>query len=1397
MDAENVVAAAHVYRDASRGIYSGLQAFLNDPRLSDIILVRPDGLQIHVHQVILAASSRRFAVLLANGDATGKELPIQGVDSVALESVVSFFYSGECLLTPATVIPIYDVCLKLGVPGLAAGCEQYLRQNLTPQTCSTFLEASVQLLLEQTIKQCLDYAKSRFNDVIATSTFQSLSSEAVRLLLTFCRASAGEIGLARALARWAVRRPEHLAECEAMFKELNITTTVLLQLLQSPDFVAGLQAANPAAEAGTGTRRAVAGTAGAAAAGTTPVEAGASYSGPAAARVSGGVARLEAGLGNLEASAAGLPDREATQKSSRFVATDGGATQHVVNQQVPGGTRGRQLQHIIQTGLGSAVSAAGPLSPGNSSAGGKAEVLGYGGGGLGSGRDRASSGGRPQPLSFSQGERCVPGPQEVANAKRSLAAVDSAAGAAGGAGGGSRVALLQQQVFHGRLGRQRVMEEAPPAGDGGASSNAHVDFEAAYLPQPLQEMGGSMASTAKGGGGVCGTSTREEAAEPPRMRKLEAAAAVATVATIREAVRNAAIDVVVENPQSQLQPPFLGLGLDVAAALADDGDAASPRTADSGGNAGGEALFGVRLPALEQAGLTLHLLPSGAVAASGGVLGTAQLPLQVVPAGAGPHPTLLALLPRTVMVQLQQPPGRISEETCREAGTEQARQQSELSRVTALPPLVALPPLLPKQQPSMGSLLEPRGGDRGCLGPGLGPSGGARLPLLLNAVADEYRANGGGSADSVLEGELGTDILDLRVLGVAGGGSGTGHSGRLLLPSRLVPSGKEGAGAAALSTGTYASSASEGLRTTTAAAAQQQPDSDAVGGLEILSAAAAAGGALTPMAPLARGSRTGASSLHSGSGGVLAAGDVGRGLPALAPQYEPSELSGLVQQYRSSHAVTDSGGTAAAVAVAASVAAQLVAGRVAGGRPASMSLAWDEDPAVAAAGTGGGKKRRPSPAEGDLDHIEDGAGGCSGSRAGGGGGGGRGGGRHFHGGRAWHDGGQGGGGAAGNKAPLLCHVPSCNVDLSSLKEYHQRFRICDLHLKAEHVVRDGVLQRFCQQCGRFHTLSEFDGTKRSCRARLLRHNARRRKRPEHRGSGGERCGNDEPRKAQRSPSYAAAASGHTREAAAPSLLNTPTQLAAFRDVAFAAGLAAAAHGTSFLLSDPDCLGLQQWPYELAGLPRDAAAIVELGASERAPNQDRAGQPSKIFSEEVLVPGTAAAAPTKAAAASGASLMQPMLGGGMEPLQLCAAGTLDCRMKEPEMHSGQDPLRGARQSARAAEGVHPSPGDGTGRDQPMTGSALHSGAALTCPDAVPAADNAERRKNMLNGLDGASSLDEHGCPADGCQAAGRLPPAGAARSTSNGCCFNGNDSQIRTRSRAKNDDEHQRNRQAGT
>ncbi|KAK7388067.1 hypothetical protein VNO78_22871 [Psophocarpus tetragonolobus] len=75
----------------------------------------------------------------------------------------------------------------------------------------------------------------------------------------------------------------------------------------------------------------------------------------------------------------------------------------------------------------------------------------------------------------------------------------------------------------------------------------------------------------------------------------------------------------------------------------------------------------------------------------------------------------------------------------------------------------------------------------------------------------------------------------------------------------------------------------------------------------------------------------------------------------------------------------------------------------------------------------------------------------------------------------------------------VCQVQDCRADLSDSKDYHRRHKVCDVHSKATMALVGNVMQRFCQQCSRFHVLQEFDEGKRSCRRRLAGHNRRRRK----------------------------------------------------------------------------------------------------------------------------------------------------------------------------------------------------------------------------------------------------------------------------------------------------------------
>ncbi|XP_031278960.1 squamosa promoter-binding-like protein 3 [Pistacia vera] len=81
----------------------------------------------------------------------------------------------------------------------------------------------------------------------------------------------------------------------------------------------------------------------------------------------------------------------------------------------------------------------------------------------------------------------------------------------------------------------------------------------------------------------------------------------------------------------------------------------------------------------------------------------------------------------------------------------------------------------------------------------------------------------------------------------------------------------------------------------------------------------------------------------------------------------------------------------------------------------------------------------------------------------------------------------------GSSTSVSCQVDNCTADMTDAKRYHRRHKVCEFHAKASTVRLAGLQQRFCQQCSRFHEISEFDDAKRSCRRRLAGHNERRRK----------------------------------------------------------------------------------------------------------------------------------------------------------------------------------------------------------------------------------------------------------------------------------------------------------------
>lgn len=61
------------------------------------------------------------------------------------------------------------------------------------------------------------------------------------------------------------------------------------------------------------------------------------------------------------------------------------------------------------------------------------------------------------------------------------------------------------------------------------------------------------------------------------------------------------------------------------------------------------------------------------------------------------------------------------------------------------------------------------------------------------------------------------------------------------------------------------------------------------------------------------------------------------------------------------------------------------------------------------------------------------------------------------------------GGLASQAQPPRCQVEGCNADLTDVKAYYSRHKVCGMHSKTPTVIVAGLEQRFCQQCSRSAT----------------------------------------------------------------------------------------------------------------------------------------------------------------------------------------------------------------------------------------------------------------------------------------------------------------------------------------
>ncbi|KXZ47614.1 hypothetical protein GPECTOR_34g773 [Gonium pectorale] len=179
--------------------------------LSDLTLLCPDGRAIHCHSVILAAASRRFAsVFKQAGWTPGQQMPVKGVDSDALETLVRAFYTSECPLDLDRIPAIYDAAVKLEVPSLAPSLEQFVSTALTAESALGFLQRCLGLGLGALADAALEWIRSRVAEVVPSPEFRSCQLDTAALVCKNLAQRSQLVGLQAAVS-WLSALPSRAA----------------------------------------------------------------------------------------------------------------------------------------------------------------------------------------------------------------------------------------------------------------------------------------------------------------------------------------------------------------------------------------------------------------------------------------------------------------------------------------------------------------------------------------------------------------------------------------------------------------------------------------------------------------------------------------------------------------------------------------------------------------------------------------------------------------------------------------------------------------------------------------------------------------------------------------------------------------------------------------------------------------------------------------------------------------------------------------------------------------------------------------------------------------------------------------------------------------------------------
>ena len=173
--------------------------------LCDVHLVA-EGAKFPAHRVVLAATAPYFQAMFTGGFKENQmsEITLNDTSSEGLKCVLDAIYTGELSLSAENVCDIIPLANQLQLNEIVEHCGRFLAQNVSTQSCLSFLSVAEKYDLLETVDECNKFALENFDTISQSTEFRNLSKAQLCNYLPDNRLKTynGEIEVFRATLKW-------------------------------------------------------------------------------------------------------------------------------------------------------------------------------------------------------------------------------------------------------------------------------------------------------------------------------------------------------------------------------------------------------------------------------------------------------------------------------------------------------------------------------------------------------------------------------------------------------------------------------------------------------------------------------------------------------------------------------------------------------------------------------------------------------------------------------------------------------------------------------------------------------------------------------------------------------------------------------------------------------------------------------------------------------------------------------------------------------------------------------------------------------------------------------------------------------------------------------------------